>query len=131
MKQWTCTDRSNLETLVLPIDEFLDFFIEKLVDLKRHESIAKQQAGYLNEKRENFKNGEFLVIGDFAENFSFVVQDEAQSFHWNKSSAAIHPFLYFYKETGLVKHGNFVLISNCNTHDTVAAHVFKNTVCLT
>ena len=30
-------------------------------------------------------------MADFSENVSFVVQDEIQSFHWNNSSATIHP----------------------------------------
>ena len=94
--QWTSTDRSNLETMVKPVEEFLDIFVEKLEALKRHDFIAKQQARYLNDVKENLLPGEFLVIGDFSKNYSFVVQDEAQSFHWNNSMATIHPFVYYY-----------------------------------
>ena len=34
-------------------------------------------------------------MADFSENFSFVVQDEIQSFDWNNSSATIHPFVCY------------------------------------
>ena len=96
-KQWVSTDRSKLETMVQPIDDFIDTFLEKLDNLRRHDFIAKQQSIFLNERKETLKEGEFLVIGDFSENFSFVVQDEAQSFHWNNSMATLHPFVYHHK----------------------------------
>ena len=37
--------------------------------------------------KENLKRNEALVILDFAENYSFVVQDAVQGFHWNNSHA--------------------------------------------
>ena len=30
---------------------------------------------------------EIIVQGDFAENYSYVVQDEIQSFHWENKQA--------------------------------------------
>ena len=124
-KQWTSTDRSKLETMVEPIEDFVEAFIEKLYTLKRHDFIAKQQSQYLCKRKEGLVEGEFLVIGDFSENFSFVVEDEAQSFHWNNSMATLHPFVYYFKEDGQINHSNFVLISDCHTHDTVAVHLFQ------
>ena len=38
---------------------------------------------------------EVLVVGDFAENFTFVMQDEVQSYHWNNVEATIHPFVCY------------------------------------
>ena len=124
-KQWTSTDRSKLETMVEPLEDFVESFLEKLENLKRHDFIAKQQSQYLNKRKEGLVEGEVLVIGDFSENFSFVVQDEAQSFHWNNSMATLHPFVYYFKQDGEVNHNNFVLISDCHTHDTVAVHLFQ------
>ena len=97
-QQWTTTDQSNMEIIVQLKEEFLDNFFEKLNALKRLDFNAKQQANYLNERKENLKKGESLVIADFSENFSFVCQDADQSFHWNSSSATLHPFVYYYKQ---------------------------------
>ena len=83
-KQWTTTDRSTLHTIVQSTDECIESFLDKLETLRRHDFIAKQQSHYLAERKESLKEGEFLVIEDFSENFSFVVQDEAQSFHWGQ-----------------------------------------------
>ena len=33
---------------------------------------------------------------DFAENYSFVVQDCAQSYYWNSAWAANHPFVLYH-----------------------------------
>ena len=61
---------------------------------------------------------------DFAGNYSFVVQDEVQSLHWNNTMATVHPFVIYFKEDDKLSNKNFVVISGCNTHDTVAVLLF-------
>ena len=39
--------------------------------------------------------------------------------------ATLHPFVYYYQVSGSIKHGNFVLVSDCNTHDTEAIYHFQ------
>ena len=73
--QWTATYSSNLETFVKPVEDFLDAFLERLETLKPHDFIAKQQASYLNSVKENLLPGEVLVIGEFSNYYSCVVQD--------------------------------------------------------
>ena len=33
-----------------------------------------------------------MIMLDFTENYSFVVQDEVQGFHWNNTHATLHPY---------------------------------------
>ena len=68
-----------------------------------------------------------MIVGDFAENYSFIVQDAAQSFHWNNFQATLQPFVCYYKKLGHDElfHTSFVVISECSTHDTVAVHLFQ------
>jgi hypothetical protein len=40
--------------------------------------------------------GEIAVICDFPENCYFIIQDEAQGFHWNNAQATLYPFLAYY-----------------------------------
>ena len=68
---------------------------------------------------------QFVVIGDFSENYSFVLQDAAQGFHWNNSQATIHPFVAYYRESGKLEHVSYVIISDCLHHDTIAVHLFQ------
>lgn len=123
-KKWESVDRCTLETVCMSVDDFLDSLCDKLVDLLRHSFIATQQSAYQKHVKASLKPGEFLVNCDFAENYSFVLQDEAQGFHWNNSSATIHPFIAYYRENGEEKHVSFVMISDSLQHNTVAVHLF-------
>lgn len=124
-KQWITTDRSTLETLIKSSDEFVNELITKLLVLLPHSFIAKEQSKFLEQLKSELKEGELVVICDFSENYSFVLQDEVQGFHWNNLQATIHPIVVYYKEENNFKHKSIVVISECLTHDTVAVHLFQ------
>ena len=124
-KQWISVDRCTLETVSKSADDFVETFCEKLENLLPHSFIAKQQSSFQSKLKLELKLGEFLVIGDFAENYSFVLQDAAQGFHWNNSQATIHLFVAYYLESGKLEHVSYVVISDCLHHDTVAVHLFQ------
>ena len=65
------------------------------------------------------------MTADFSENYSFVLQDAAQGFHWNNSQATLHPIVAYYHNTKEVCHLSYVVISDCLHHDTVAVHLFQ------
>ncbi|CAF2079971.1 unnamed protein product [Rotaria magnacalcarata] len=86
-RKWTSTDRSTLETIIENTEDFVTTFGGQVERLLRHDFIAKIQMSFMQDLRDNhLKEGEFLVIGDFAENYTFIIQDEVQSFHWNNIS---------------------------------------------
>ena len=124
-KQWVSTDRSTLETFCSPFQDFVDTFCEKVELLRPHSFIATQQASFYTAHKATLKRGEFLVTADFSENYSFVLQDAAQGFHWNNSQATLHPFIAYYLDSGEVCHLSYVVISDCLHHDTVAVHLFQ------
>ncbi|SMN01563.1 hypothetical protein SPONN_2634 [uncultured Candidatus Thioglobus sp.] len=124
-KQWVSVDRSTLETLSQPADECIDMFCEKLELLLSHSFTATQQASFYNDCKLTLQQQEVLVVADFSENYSFVLQDAAQGFHWNNSQATIHPFVIYYKDSGKLCHLSYVVISDCMHHDTVAVYLFQ------
>lgn len=125
-KQWVSTDRCTLETLIKSGDEFIDALLQALTNLLRHSYIAKQQSKYFKDVKEKLSPGHFIIICDFAQNYSFVIQDEIQGYHWNNEQATLHPFVYYYKdETGDLKSGSYVAISDCRKHDTVLFYLFQ------
>ena len=63
-KKWTHTDRSNLETVVITSERFIDEFISTLKKYQVHNFITKQQALAFKESRENLDEGEVVVILD-------------------------------------------------------------------
>lgn len=124
-KKWVTVDRCLMETVVKSTDDFIDDFLETLTKLKTHSFIANQQKEHYSEIKENLTEGHVVVNCDFAENYSFVVQDEIQSFHWTTSQATLHPFIIYYKWEGKLKHLQYVFISECLEHNTVAFYVFQ------
>ena len=56
--------------------QFINLVIQELEKLAAHSVIAKCQSN-LEENLEENK----VILRDFAENYSFVVQDELQGFH--------------------------------------------------
>ena len=90
--QWISTDRTELVSLQKSRDDYIDDLIENLEKLRPHHFIAKAQAAFLKQRKENLDSDTAIVLMDFAENFSFVVQDEVQGFHWDHSQATLHPF---------------------------------------
>ena len=124
-KQWVSVDRSTLETYTKPVDEFVDMFCEKLELLRPHSFIAAQQASYYSDCKSGLAPREIVVTVDFAEYYSFVLQDAAQGFHWNNSQATIHPFAAYFKKSGELCHLSFVIVSECLHHDTTAVHLYQ------
>ena len=124
-KQWISVDTFTLETISKPADEFVDSFCEKLETLLPHSFIAKQQACFYSQLKEDLKSGEFLITAEFSENYSFVLQNAAQCFH---SRATIHPFVVYYLDMGKLHHLSYVVISDCLHHDTVAVYLFQKSL---
>jgi transposase len=124
-KKWVTVDRCTMETVVKGTDDFIDDFLELLLKLKTHAFISNQQKEHYSEIKENLIEGNVVANCDFAENYSFIIQDEIQSFHWTTSQATIHPFIIYYKWEGKLKNLQYVFISDCLEHDTVAFYVFQ------
>jgi len=61
---------------------------------------------------------------DFSENYSYVVQDASQAFHFNNQQCTIFPVIYYYKENSELKHKSCIFLSDSLKHDTSA--VFNN-----
>ena len=127
-KRWISTDRTTLETITKPVNEFIEEFCSNLKILKRHDYIAKHQSQFCAERKRTLGDGEMLILADFAENYAFILQDAAQGYHYNNAQATLHPFVCYYKDDEELKHLNAVIISDCLHHDTIAVHLFQKKV---
>lgn len=131
-KQWVTVDRCTFETITKSAEDFVQEFCKQLVHLKKHDFVAKQQSAFFSEKKSALEENAIIVQCDFSENFSFVLQDEAQGFHWNNSMATVHPCVVYFKKKNeenenfdVLTYKSFVFISDCLTHNTVLVHVFQ------
>ena len=128
-KQWVSVDWCILETFSKSADDFVDVFCEQLQVLLPHSFIAKQNLLSKPSQKSELLPGE-MITADFSENYSIVLQDAAQGFHWNNLQATIHPFIVYYKDSDELKHICYVVISDSLRHNTVAVHLFqKSLIC--
>ena len=118
-KQWQSTDRTTLNTLALPTDEFIEFAASQLDKLTSHSFIAKSQAQHLKNRKESINFDTAIILVDFSENYSFAVQDEVQGFHWNKDQCTLHPVVGYVRDVDeSLKVISFCFLSEDLNHDT-------------
>ena len=99
-QQWISMDKCEIEKIIKPVDDFINVFSSSLLNLKKHAYIAKSQASFLKAIKHNLLGNEVVVLLDFAENYSYAIQDEVQSFNWNNSQCSLHPvIIYFLNST--------------------------------
>ena len=73
------TDRASLVTVISTYEEYKDTLISAINAITKPLFLAKYQANFLRAKKESLKANAVIVLGDFAENYQFLVQDEIQS----------------------------------------------------
>ena len=99
------------------IFNFVQLLCEKINSVTTHSFIEKSQAKYLARLKDDLNDDEVIVLGYFAENYSFVVQDEIQGFHLNASQCSFHPVVLYYKQGGDLLSHSICYISDDLTHD--------------
>ena len=82
-KQWQTIDRTTLLSLTADVPTFVELLVSCFGKLQACSFIAKSQSQYLNQLKQNMDQSNIIILGDFAENYAFVVQVEIQSYHWN------------------------------------------------
>ncbi|XP_047133454.1 uncharacterized protein LOC124811601 [Hydra vulgaris] len=126
--QWVTTDRSDLVIQLVTIPDYVNMVMEKLVKLTTHSYISKCQSKYFKNLKEELPSGSAIILGDFAENYSFVVQDEVQGFHWNNLQCTLHPVVVYYKENQVLHSTSYCIISDDNTHDVPMVYEVQKSI---
>lgn len=115
--QWVSTDRMDLVRQVSKLSDFIDLLVSKIGKLIPHSFVAKSQSAYLRNRKENLDEATALILMDFSENYNFVIQDEAQGYHWNHGSCCLHTAVIYYQEEGDIKSQSICVISDDLNHD--------------
>ena len=72
---------------------------------------------------------EVLVLGDFAENYQFLIQDKIQCYHWSKEYCTLHPVVVYFKDdTASLWHISICFVSNDNSHNTCFLYEVQKTM---
>lgn len=70
-------------------DEFLAYFRPKVQFFVQHSFVAKWEDRQFRDCLNNFPDDAIVSVVDFAENYSFQVQNEVQSMHWHSYQVSI------------------------------------------
>ena len=94
-----------------------------------HHFIYKHQEQYIMAEKENLLVNKCIVILDFAENYTFIVQDTIQSFNWNNAQATLQSFVVYWKNNNdELMHTSLACISDLLQHDVNAVYAFQYTI---
>ena len=125
--QWVVeSGRCSLAVFDKHEDEFIESFMENLEKLKPHRFLVQMQHAYFEHLKDQLKEGEVLILGDYSENFSFVIQNAIQSNYWKNDQSTVHVFVCIYKGAdSKLKYVHHVVISDYLKHETSAVHLFQ------
>ena len=127
--QWSSTDRAELTKHSISASSFVELLSEKLDIITSHSFIAKAQSQFLKQEKDHLSENEALILVDFAENYKFLVQDEIQGYHWNKTQCTVHPVVIYTKRDGILVDESICFISDDLCHDVDMVYkILKETV---
>ena len=122
-QQWkkvTMTDGKKRTKIVgsdVPNEEFQKLIRDQTADFIDHVKRIRCQYKAMRELKDNMKDEHCIIQMDFTENFSCVSADEVQSAYWNQGSVTLHPVVVYYKENDMLKHINYVFVSDDFGHN--------------
>lgn len=93
-----------------------------------HEYATKQQFKYLRHLKETMSDQSCIILMDFSENYSYIVQNQAQSYYWTKNACTLHPIVIYYKVENKLEHQSFCFFSDDLNHDVNIVHLFLSKI---
>ena len=126
-KNWV--ESGSAASLQSFVDNFDDFKTQLCTDinfLSRHHYIAETQKRFLNHCKSNLVSNTCIILMDFSENYSFIIQQSIQAFYYNNSQATVHPFCIYYKteESDELLNVNYCVISDSTDHVAYTINAF-------
>jgi hypothetical protein len=111
------SDKTNLETILEPKENFLDHLADDIEKIRSHEHIRRTQVSYMKTSQEMLLDHEAIIQLDFAENYRCTLQNEIQEAHFCAQQATVHPVVVHYMDHGSRRVQALCVISDCLQHD--------------
>lgn len=83
--------------LVKTVNEFVEIFIDTMYVLTHHQLTAKAQSARLKNIKQNLTLIQCLALIDFSKNYTYILQDVVQVFHWKNVQETVYPFVVYVK----------------------------------
>lgn len=127
---WISTDRTQQVQFTVTLEEYLDILVTSLEKLTPHSYVTKSQAKYLKDIKSNLSKSEAIILIDFSENYSYVLQNEVQGYHWTNNSCSLHPVVIYTKQenTEDLKVSSLCVVSDDLEHDVAFVHETQKVV---
>lgn len=111
----TANHRVELQHFHGSLKSLVDHLNDRWSSFVTHSYVTRQQREYIKSLRPLSGSNMFaLVHCDFAENFTFLIQQEIQSAYWNQRQATLYTIVINIGN----EHRNMVVISDRMIHDT-------------
>lgn len=109
-----------------PIDAFVEEVTKWTLKMISHQYIRNIQRLEVKDAKSKCKEDNSILIMhfDFAENWTVILQNEVQSYHWVSSQLSIFTCVAYWSNTV----ANFAVVSDDLLHDTAHAHLAMTTV---
>ena len=119
-------DRRTLLEKTEDFDGFSTFLSERINKLTRYHYISKSLKISLQNLKSNLLINEVIVLLDFSENFSFIIQGKSQGFYWESSQCTVHPFVVYQEKSDddEITHKSFCFLCPNTKHNTSMVYTF-------
>lgn len=107
--------------------EIVDTIDKSVIAVSKHHFLLSKQQEFFRVLENRIKHEQSAVVQlDFAENYSFVIQDEIQGHHWTNNQLTVHPFYCTWSDDGqAVQHKAYIVISDCLSHNATVIEAFR------
>ncbi|GBL91980.1 hypothetical protein AVEN_102549-1 [Araneus ventricosus] len=97
---------------------------------RRSVSATGAQSKYFSKTKDELIEGTAIILANFSENYTCIMQDAIQSVHWKKEQVTIHPFLAYVKDTANdeLKPILICVISDHLVHDSITFWTFQKVI---
>ena len=87
--------------------------------MTKHLFLEKYQTNFFKSKKESLLFNVAIILGDFTENYQFLIPGEIQSYRWSKQYFTVHTLVvYLLDDDEKLRDKSFCFILDDNTHDT-------------
>ncbi|KAK2722989.1 hypothetical protein QYM36_003252, partial [Artemia franciscana] len=118
LSQWVNTDRTEMVKQSISVESCISLLSKSVENLIPHSYITKSQSKTFKKLKEDPPLNTAIVVMDFSENYSYTIQNEILSYHWNRGGCTIHPVGLYLKKNDGVFISNHCFISDNLQHDT-------------
>ncbi|KAK2722416.1 hypothetical protein QYM36_002827 [Artemia franciscana] len=85
------TDRTEMVKQSISVESCISSLSKSVENLIPHSYITKSQSKTFKKLKEDTPLNTAIVVMDFRENYSYTIQSEILSYHWNRGGCTIHP----------------------------------------